>query len=146
MFWIKWWKKVVMIKWIVPVKFGNFFESFFLCWKLIYTMYLQNMNLKGCLGRFNPQTCIFFVFCGQLLSASSIMHVPISEQHEQWHWCLHFSISLKYKEKTIVDNYVVRKFCNKDFQYFPLVCVRKVLKIQLSCRTIALMVLVRSTK
>jgi hypothetical protein len=24
----------------------------------------------------------------------SIMHIPISQLHAQWHWCLHFSMSL----------------------------------------------------
>jgi hypothetical protein len=43
---------------------------------------LQNMSIKHYLARFDQKKCIFIVFlCAACLPASSIMHVPIPEQH-----------------------------------------------------------------
>jgi hypothetical protein len=59
-------------------------RSFLLALKV--NIYLQNMY-KMCIF-------VFFFVCAACLPASLIMHDPISELHAQWHWCLHFSMSL----------------------------------------------------
>jgi len=56
-------------------------KVFFFALKVI-VVYLQNMSIKNVVKK----TCIFLVFCVQLVSH----HVPISELHAQWHLCLHF--------------------------------------------------------
>ena len=45
-------------------------------------------------GEMRQHTCIFVVLCAACLPASLIMHVPISDIHAQWHWCLDFSMNL----------------------------------------------------
>jgi hypothetical protein len=58
-------------------------------WKFVFgfkvNIYLQNMSLN-----------VYFrcFLCAYCLPVSLIMHVPISTLHAQWHWCLHFSMSL----------------------------------------------------
>ena len=56
-------------------------------------IYLQNMSCG--LARFDQIKVYLYCFlCAACLPTSLIMHVPISELHAQWHWCLHFSMSL----------------------------------------------------
>jgi len=69
------------------------FKVFFFALKV--NIYLQSMRIKHRLARFDQKTCIFVMFlCAVCLPSSLIMHVPISELHAQWHWCLHFRMSL----------------------------------------------------
>ena len=58
---------------------------------------LQTMSIKRRLTWFDQKQHVYFrcfFVCVACLPVSLIMHVLISEVHAQWHWCLHFSMSL----------------------------------------------------
>ena len=77
---------------IVPVKLVFLFKAFFFALKVKSS----KCQFKMSFGEIRPKTCIFggfFLFAAQL-PASLIIHIPISELHAQWHWCLHFNMSL----------------------------------------------------
>ena len=94
-----------MERWFVKsdsaCKFGNFF--FF---ALKVNIYLQNISIKRRLARFDQKRVfyfrwfLFFCFCFFVcffVFFVCVCNVPISELHAQWHWCLHFSMSLNFQ-------------------------------------------------
>ena len=70
------------------------FYPFFWRWKLTYTVPSKHVY-ETSFDEIRPKIRVFSLFlCAVCLAASLIMHVPISELHAQWHWCLHFNMKL----------------------------------------------------
>ena len=61
--------------------------------------------------------------CATCLPASLIIHVPISEPHAQWHWCLHFSMSLNSQRFLQFHPTII--FFSQEFCLFVMVIYRR---------------------